>query len=245
MLEDFGPATFGQLNAEDYDALHDPGTTKEAVAFIAGLVGTGTVLELAIGTGRIALPLAERGARVSGIEGSPEMVAKLREKPGGQDIPVTIGDFADLEVDGTFDHALLVFNTFFNLLSQEAQVRCFRNVAKRLNPGGTFLVETFVPDLSWFKDGQTVRIKNLTNSGVWLDAGQHDPVRQRLDFQRVRITEDGIKLVPLPLRYAWPPEMDLMATLAGLRLKNRWGGWHQEPFTGTSKMHVSLYEKPA
>jgi SAM-dependent methyltransferase len=241
----FGPATFGELNAEDYDALHDPGTTDEAVAFIAEVAAGGRTLELAIGTGRIALPLAAQGLDIHGIEGSPEMVAKLREKPGGDAIPVVIGDFADVDVEGPFDHVFLVFNTLFNLASQEHQVRCFQNVSKCLRDGGTFLVETFVPDVTRFRNGQDVRTMQVGFNSVWLEATVHDPVRQVVEHQRVRISKDGMRLVPLPMRYAWPAEIDLMAQIAGMRLKDRWGGWHRQPFTADSKMHVSVYEKVA
>tara|TARA_R110002020_G_scaffold224599_1_gene434187 strand:+ start:66622 stop:67362 length:741 start_codon:yes stop_codon:yes gene_type:complete len=240
----FGPETFGELNAEDYDALHDPGTTDESVALISEIAAGGRVLELAIGTGRVALPLAAQGLEVHGIEGSPEMVAKLRDKPYGDAIPVVIGDIADVAIEGEFDHVFLVFNTLFNLTTQEAQVRCFANVAKCLKPGGTFLVETFVPDAEKARSGQNVRTMKVGFSSVWLEAALHDRVEQRIDFQRMRITKDGIRMVPLVMRYAWPAEMDLMAQLAGLSLKQRWGGWKREPFTAESGMHVSLYEKP-
>ena len=168
---------------------------------------------------------------MTGIEASPEMVAKLREKPGGDGITVKIGDMEDVDIDGVFDHAFLVFNTLFNLPSQEAQIRCFANTAKRLMPGGTFLIETFVPDLSGFVDHQRVSTKRLDMSSVWLEAATHDPLTQRFEFQRIRITEGGVKLVPLPLRYAYPPEIDLMARLAGLQLKHRWGGWDTVSYT--------------
>jgi SAM-dependent methyltransferase len=243
-MEGFGPATFGTLNADDYDALHDPGTTDEAVALIAALAGAGRTLELAIGTGRIALPLSARGISVTGIEGSPEMIAKLRDKPGGDAIPVTMGDFADVAAEGLFDHIFLVFNTLFSLQSQEDQVRCFANVADHLAPGGTFLVETFVPDLSDFSNGQRVQTKHLDMHSVWLEAATHDPLRQLLEFQRIRITPEGMKLAPLPMRYAWPAEIDLMARLAGLELKHRWGDWTKGRFDAQSKMHISVYEKP-
>lgn len=242
-MEGFDETTFGILNAEDCDALHDPGTTAESVALISELAGQGRILELAIGTGRMALPLVALGHDVSGIEGSPLMVEKLRAKPGGQAIEVVIGDFADVAIDGPFDHVFLVFNTFFNLLSQEAQVRCFANVAQRLTEGGTFLVETFVPDHSGFADDQRVQTKRLDMTTVWLEAALHDPVRQLLEFQRIRITQDGVRMVPLPMRYAWPSEMDLMARLAGLSLRDRWGGWDRRPFDASSKMHVSVYQK--
>lgn len=242
-MEGFDETTFGTLNADDYDALHDPGTTAESVALISKLAGQGRILELAIGTGRMALPLVALGHDVSGIEGSPLMVEKLRAKPGGEAIEVVIGDFADVAIDGPFDHVFLVFNTFFNLLSQEAQVRCFANVAQRLTEGGTFLVETFVPDQSGFADGQRVQTKRLDMTTVWLEAALHDPVRQLLEFQRIRITQDGVRMVPLPMRYAWPSEIDLMARLAGLSLRDRWGGWDRRPFDASSKMHVSVYQK--
>jgi len=242
-MEGFDETTFGTLNADDYDALHDPGTTAESVALISELAGQGRILELAIGTGRMALPLVALGHDVSGIEGSPLMVEKLRAKPGGEAIEVVIGDFADVAIDGPFDHVFLVFNTFFNLLSQEAQVRCFANVAQRLTEGGTFLVETFVPDQSGFADGQRVQTKRLDMTTVWLEAALHDPVRQLLEFQRIRITQDGVRMVPLPMRYAWPSEIDLMARLAGLSLRDRWGGWDRRPFDASSKMHVSVYQK--
>jgi len=243
-MEGFNPTTFGALNAEDYDDLHDPGTTDIAVDLIARLSGSGRILELAIGTGRIALPLVARGHDVSGIEASTEMVAKLRDKPGGADIPVVIGDMADVAVEGPFDHVFLVFNTLFNLTSQQAQLRCFRNVAKRLVPGGSFLIETFVPDFSGFSEGQRTRTKRLTKDEVWLEAAMHDPVQQMIEFQRIRINEAGTKLVPLPMRYAYPSEIDLMAQMAGLDLEDRWGGWQGEPFTAASTMHVSVYRKP-
>ncbi len=241
----FGPATFGELNADDYDVLHDPGTTDESVALISQLAGAGKVLELAIGTGRMALPLVANGHDVSGIEGSPEMVAKLREKPHGANIPVAIGDYADVAIEGPFDFVFLVFNTLFNLTSQADQIRCFRNIADRLTPGGTFLVETFVPDLTTYTNGQRMRTMHVDFKSVWFEAVKHDPVTQVLEHQRVRVTEDATKLIPLVMRYAWPAEIDLMARLAGLELEHRWGGWNREAFTAKSDMHVSVYRKPS
>ncbi|MEQ9506008.1 MAG: class I SAM-dependent methyltransferase [Hyphomonas sp.] len=241
---DFGPATFGKLNAEDYDALHDPGTTEESVALISELAGEGArLLELAIGTGRMALPLKQRGFEISGIEGSSEMVRALRAKPGGASIPALIGDMADCAIEGEFDFAFLVFNTLFNLTSQDAQLRCFRNTAERLAPRGAFLIETFIPDLSVYHDHQSLKTMKIGMSDLWFEAKMHDPVTQRINFQRIRITEEGMKLVPFQIRYAWPAEIDLMARLAGLELEQRWGGWQREPFTANSKMHVSLYRK--
>lgn len=243
MKERFGPSTFGELNAADYDQRHDPGTTEDCVECIAEIAGTGRILELAIGTGRVALPLAERGLSIAGIDGSPEMVAKLREKPGGDAIPVSIGDFADVDVDGAFDFVFLVFNTLFNLTSQGEQVRCFRNVARRLNDGGAFLVDAFVPNLTQFSDGQTMRALQVDFDSVWIEAAKHDPVRQVIEHQRIRMTADGVRMVPLPMRYAWPAEIDLMAKLAGLALEHRWGDWDRAPFTAKSDKHISIYRK--
>jgi SAM-dependent methyltransferase len=243
-MKDFDPSTFGELYSEDYDALHDPGTTDEAVALLAelaGLVESGRVLELAIGTGRIALPLARRGLDIHGIDGSSEMVEQLRRKPGGDAIPVSIGDYANVEVEGHFDLVFLVFNTLFNLQSQSDQIRCFENVSKHLSEDGVFLVETFVPDLRQFEDDQYCRTRQLGFKTAWLDTALHDPVNQRIDYQRVHISQGGIRMNPLVMRYAWPAEIDLMAKLAGLQLKDRWGDWNRSPFTAASDMHVSVY----
>ncbi|MDO6591434.1 class I SAM-dependent methyltransferase [Loktanella sp. D2R18] len=244
-MDNFRPDTFGKLNATDYDAQHDPGTTDSTVALIAGLVPTGgAVLELAIGTGRVALPLSQMGFAVSGIEASAEMVAKMRAKPGGDAIPTVIGDMAEVDIEGRFDHIFLVFNTLFNLPSQEAQIRCFENVFKHLKPGGTFLIEAFVPNFTGFTENQRVKTKQLELDRLCIEAVTNDPVAQVLAFQRVHITADGMKLVPLPMRYAYPAEIDLMARLAGLRRKHRWGGWDKQDFDADSTFHVSVYEKP-
>ncbi len=245
MLENFLPHSFGDLNAEDYDDAHNPGNTDATVDFIYDLAAGGKTLELAIGTGRIGLPLAARGLPVSGIEASDKMVAKLREKPGGADIPVVIGDMADVAMDGSFDHIFLVFNTLFNLTSQAAQIRLFQNVAKRLAPGGTFLIETYVPDFSHFRDGQMLKTKQLDMKSLWIEAATHDRAAQIIEFQRVRITPQGMRLVPLVMRYAYPPEIDLMAMNAGLTLVNRYADWDKSEFTATSGSHISIYQKPS
>ena len=244
-MKGYGPATFGELNAEDYDELHDPGTTDAAVALLADLAQGGKALELAIGTGRIALPLAARGLAVEGVDASPAMVAKLRAKPGGEAIPVLIGDIAETAPAGAFDLVYLAFNTLFNLTSQDAQVRCFQNAAARLSSRGLFVIETFVPDLTRFSGGQSLRTRSVTFDSLTLEAALHDPVTQRVEYQRVRMTPDGTKLTPLPMRYAWPAEIDLMARLAGLELRQRWGGWDRAPFTAESKVHVSVYARAA
>lgn len=245
----YGPETFGELNAENYDAEHDPGTTEEAVAFIAELARTvpaeerAKLLELAIGTGRIALPLVAMGFEVEGVEASPLMVEKLREKPNGRDISVAIADMADFSLEKRFDHAFLVFNTLFNLTTQEAQKNCFKSVAQHLKPGGSFLVETFVPNISGFENGFKMNGRGVDLNEAFFEIIKHDAVTQCFDFQRIRIDENGTRIKPLIMRYAWPQEMDLMAELAGLKLTQRFGGWENEPFTNDSKMHVSVYRK--
>lgn len=243
-MKGYGPETFGALNADDYDTAPDAPTeaqTRETVEVLAGLAAGGSVLELAIGTGRLSLPLAARGLAVSGIEASPEMVAKLRAKPGGEAIAVTIGDMADVAVDGDFDLVFLVFNTLFNLTSQAEQVRCFRNAAAHLTDRGLFVTEAFVPDLARYADGQHLRTVHIAIDRVVVEASLHDPVTQTIQYQYVTTTRDGVRLTPLPMRYAWPAEIDLMARLAGLELRERWGGWDRSAFTAASTSHVSVY----
>lgn len=243
-MKGFGPATFGELNAEEYDALHDPGTTEACVDLIAELAGDGDVLELAIGTGRIALPLAERGLRISGFDASPEMLKILEGKPGGSNIETWIADMASFDLERKYDFAFLVFNTLYNITAQKDQVACFQQVANHLRPGGRFLVEAFMPNRESFENNQAVRTKHVSFDSVWLEAVQHDPVAQTLNYQRIRITETGTRLKPLPMRYVWPAELDLMAQIAGLRPVAHWGGWQKQPLTASSDMYVIVYEKP-
>jgi len=233
--------SFGVDAAEVYD--DEPrGDESAAVAFLERLATGGPALELAIGTGRIALPLAAQGLHVDGVDLSPEMVAKLRAKAGGDELSVTIGDFADVPVPGSYPLIYLVFNTLFNLLTQDDQVRCFENVAAHLTDDGSFVVEAFVPDFLYrLRDNQYVDAEAVGVSEVWLDVGRHDPVAQRLDETHVALTGNGVRLYPIVCRYAWPSELDLMARIAGLRLKERWGGWSNEPFTASSSLHVSVY----
>lgn len=232
---------FGDEVAETYDdALR--GDEAETVAFLENVAGGWPALELAIGTGRIGLPLAARGIRVHGVEISPAMVARLRAKPGGDQIPVTMGDFASVPVDGAYRLIFIVFNTFFNLVTQDDQVRCFEQVAAHLSDDGVFVIEAFVPThLVRLRDDQYVDAERIEVDEVRLDVGRHDPVAQILDESHVTITRDGIRLGPIVCRYAWPSELDLMARLAGLRLQDRWGGWKREPFTAESRRHVSVY----
>jgi cyclopropane fatty-acyl-phospholipid synthase-like methyltransferase len=237
--------SYGEETAEIYDAEPDAGQREEteaSVSFLERLSGGGPALELAIGTGRVALPLAARGVRVDGIDFSPSMVAKLRAKPGGDQLAVTIGNFADVAVQGSYRLIFLVFNTLFNLLTQDEQVRCFENVAAHLTDDGAFVVEAFVPTfLTRLRDDQYVNAEALAVNEVWLDVGRHDPVTQRLEESHVVLSREGVRVYPIITRYAWPSELDLMARIAGLRLKERWGGWKREPFTASSSRHVSVY----
>lgn len=242
-MDDYDPMTsFGAEAAEAYDTDLRRTDTAETVEFLVALAGNGPALELAVGTGRVALPLAARGVRVDGIDLSPEMVAKLRSKPGGDAIAVSIGDFADVPVDGSYRLIYLVFNTLFNLLSQDDQVRCFERVAAHLTEDGSFVVEAFVPTfLTRLRGDQYVDAEAIAVDEVRLDVGRHDPVAQTLEESHVVLTRSGVRLFPIVCRYAWPSELDLMARLAGLRLKDRWGGWCGEPFDAASRNHISVY----
>jgi len=236
--------TFGELNAERYDATYEEAMaaeTRHSVAALAELAGGGNVLELAIGTGRVALPLAARGLAVQGIDASEAMVAQLRNKPGGSNIPVKIGDMAEVRVDDSFDLIYLVFNTIFNLTTQEAQVRCFQNAARHLRPNGVFVVETAVPDITGYVDDQRVKGSWARIDSVRFEVAIHDPVLQTVAFQRIVIDKEGTRIVPHYMRYAWPSELDLMARLAGLERRQRWAWWDHTPFTARSKSHVTVY----
>ncbi len=243
-MEGYSYETYGQRIADSYDDMYGEMFDVEAtVKVLAELAGKGPTLELAIGTGRIALPLKLAGVDVSGIDISEEMVAKMREKEGGADIPVTMGDFATVPVEGTYSLVYLVFNTIFGLTTQEEQITCFRNVAEHLSDDGCFVVEAFVPDLTRFVRDQRLSTLSVDASTVQIDATRHVPAKQNISASHVIITEEGIKLYPVELRYIWPSEMDLMARLAGLKLEHRWGGWHKEPFESSSDSHVSVYRK--
>ena len=223
--------------------MFDPAVVDPVVDFLAELAGSGRALELGIGTGRIALPLAQRGVPVHGIELSKAMVARLRAKPGGEDIGVTIGDFATTTVDGTFSVAYLVFNTIMNLTTQAAQVACFRNVAAHLEPGGCFVIEVGVPDLQRLPPGETIHAFHVSETRWGID--EYDVAIQGLTSHHFEIVDGRVERISIPFRYAWPAELDLMAELAGMRLRERWSGWRREPFTSDSRKHVSVWEKPA
>jgi SAM-dependent methyltransferase len=243
-MEDYRPETYGDRIAEVYDAMTETMPDPvDCVDRLAELAGPGPALELGIGTGRVALPLAARGVEVHGIDVSAAMVERLRAKPGGQAIPVTLGDFAELAVEGSYRLVYVVFNTFFSLLTQDDQVRCFAAVAGHLAPGGAFVLELFVPDPTMHPGGQSVRTRHLGLDGARLDLALHDPMAQRVDFHNVLLTAGGIKVLPGAVRYAWPSELDLMARLAGLRLRERWGGWRREPYTASTQgLYVAVYE---
>jgi SAM-dependent methyltransferase len=232
--------TYGDQIADVYDRYYGS-YEPAAIVALKQLAGGGRALELGIGTGRVALPLREAGVAVSGIDASEAMVRQLRSKPDGSAIPVVIGDFADVEVDGQFALIFVVFNTFFNLLSQADQVRCLRNVAAHLAPNGVFVLEAFVPDLGRFRCGQDVRLITQTESEVRFDVSQVDFVSQLVTATHVTLSAGGPRFCPVKLRYAWPSELDLMAQLAGLGLKERWSGWDQKPFTNASGGHISVY----
>jgi SAM-dependent methyltransferase len=243
-MERYGRTTYGDTISEVYDELYSGmQEIPPVVDVLASLAKGGKVLELAIGTGRIALPLAARGLEIHGIDASPKMVAKLRAKPGGKKLPITMGDFADVGAPGSYDLIFIVFNTIFALLTQEDQVRCFKNVAKRLCPGGAFVVEAFVPDLTRYARGQSTNTLKVDVDSVQLDVSRHEIAQQTVTVQHVIIKESGTRLYPVKLRYIWPSEMDLMARLAGLRLESRWRDWDKQPFTSASGKHVSVYRK--
>ena len=244
-MEGYDARTYGERIAGIYDEMYGELFDDEAaVARLAALARGGRVLELAIGTGRIALPLRQRGVDVTGIDISETMVNKLREKPGGADVPVVMGDFADVDVDGHFGLVFVVFNTLFALTTQDDQVRCFANVARHLTDQGVFVVEAFVPDSTRFTRHQTVGVDWVETDRAQLELSRHNPATQTVDTQHVVLRQGKpVEMYPVSIRYTYPSEMDLMARLAGLRLRNRWAGWDEEPFTSESYFHVSVYER--
>jgi SAM-dependent methyltransferase len=238
---------FGERVAASYDEpdgeMSDPAAIDATAGVLARLAGRGRALEFGIGTGRIALPLAARGVPVHGIDLSRAMVARLRAKPGGDAIGVTIGDFAATRVDGTFSLVYLVFNTIMNLTTQEAQVACFANAAAHLEPGGCFLIEVGIPELRKLPPGQTAVPFQVSPARWAFDI--YDVATQAMSSNYIELTDGRAEHRSIPFRYVWPSELDLMALMAGLRLRDRWSGWHAEPFTSESTAHVSVWEKPA
>jgi SAM-dependent methyltransferase len=237
----FDEAVAAGYDASTFDEFR-PDVIERTVAFLAELAGSGAALELGIGTGRIALPLSERGVRVHGIDLSPAMVARLRAKPGADAIDVTIGDFATTAVDGSFALAYLVYNTIANLTTQDEQVACFQNVARHLDPGGCFVIEVTVPELQRLPPGETARVFAFSPGYVGVD--EIDVVTQRAASHHYWVGDGRSGTFSTPFRYVWPSELDLMARLAGMTLRERWGGWDRQPFTADSRSHVSVWEKP-
>lgn len=247
MTADDPDGYFGEQVAAEYDesesSMFDPGAVETTVDLLAELAGSGRALELAVGTGRIALPLARRGVPVHGIDMSSAMVARLRARPGGDAIGVTIGDIATTRVDGTFSLAYLVFNTIMNLTTQDAQVACFANAAAHLAPGGHFVIETMVPQLRLLPPGQTAVPFEIGPEQCAFDV--YDVATQAMSSNYLRIGSGRAEFSSIPFRYVWPAELDLMARLAGLRLAERWADWRRQPFTSESGQHVSVWRKPA
>lgn len=240
-MDEYIATTYGDHLADVYDQWF--GAYEDAaIETLAQLAQGGPALELGVGTGRIALPLAARGIEIHGIDASTAMVSKLRARPGGDSIAVTIGNFADVDVEGEFPLVFIVFNTFFALLTQEEQVRCFRNVARHLTEGGTFVIEAFVPDVARFSGGQSVRASTVSDERVSLQVAQHDTLQQRIQSQHVVFVNGEVRLYPVEVRYAWPSELDLMAQLAGLELRHRWGNWNHEEFNQRHEKHISVYQ---
>ncbi|MEW6471743.1 MAG: class I SAM-dependent methyltransferase [Actinomycetota bacterium] len=245
-MENYGTSTYGDHIADIYDDLYeasmDPSST---VDLLAELAGKGRALELGIGTGRVAVPLAARGVQVEGIDASEAMVERLRRRPGGEGIPVTIGDFADVAVDGRFRLIYVPFTTFFALPSQPEQIRCLGNVASHLEPDGWFVLDAFVPDLRRFHGGQAVSVPRVESGRVILDVARHDPVTQTIHSSHVLLSDAGVRLVPVVVRYAWPAELDAMALVAGLTLAHRYADYDRRPFEAISPRHVSIYRPSA
>jgi SAM-dependent methyltransferase len=232
-------ARYDESSAEMFDAA----AVDPVVDLLVELAGGGRALELGIGTGRIALPLARRGVPVHGIDLSEAMVSRLQAKPGGDEVGITIGDFASTRVEGSFSVAYLVFNTIMNLTTQAAQVACFRNVAAHLEPGGCFVIEVGVPDLQRLPPGETYIVFDFSETHWGID--EYDVARQGLISHHFQLVDETVERSSGPFRYVWPSELDLMAELAGMTLRERWGGWKREPFTSESRKHVSVWEKPA
>jgi Methyltransferase domain len=241
-----GEGFFGERVAAAYDdeswSMFDPAVVGPTADLLAELAGDGGALEFAIGTGRIAVPLAQRGVRVAGIDNSEAMLARLRGKPGAERIDAVVGDMATTRVDGEFSLVYLVFNTIFNLTTQEGQVACFENAAAHLPSGGRFVIEARVPELQRLPLGQTVLPWRAEADGMSYYV--YDVVRQGLSGRHYNFVDGRVEANPIEMRYAWPSELDLMARIAGMRLQDRWGGWEREPFTHLSPSHGAIYEKP-
>ena len=237
----FGAAIAGAYD-DPNDAMNQPAAIDPATAFLAALAGDGRALEFAIGTGRIGLPLRRRGVEVHGIELSSAMLEQLRTKDGGETIPVTVGDMTSARADGTFRLVYLVYNTIMNVTTQAGQVAVFGNAAAHLEPGGVFVIEVGVPDLQRLPKGETHRVFDFGERHIGVD--EYDVVNQGLVSHHFDVRDGQITRSSGPFRYVWPSELDLMADMAGLRLRERWSDWERAPFTSLSDKHVSVWEKP-
>jgi SAM-dependent methyltransferase len=237
---------FDQWTAEHYETLwpelFDPALVESTVGFLAALTAGGPALEFGIGTGRIAVPLSRRNVRVHGIELSPAMVARLREQPDSAAVDVTLGDFATVTVGGSFALVYLLRNTITNLTTQDEQVRAFTNAATHLRPGGCFVVENYIPELRRLPPGETTHVFTATPEHLAYE--QYDVATQIATSHHYWTLDDQLRTFSSPHRYVWPSELDLMARLAGLRLRERWADWHRTPFTGDSRNHISVWGKP-
>ena len=240
-MKGYDAASYGDSIADVYDALYGDVATGPAIDALIALAAAGPILELGIGNGRLALPLVQRGMPVDGIDASKEMVKSLRSKPGGEQLTITMGDFADFDLGKTYSLIFVAFNTLFALRSQAEQVGCFEAVSRHLADGGAFVVEAFVPDVTRFSRDQRVDASEIALDRVIIDVTHHDPVAQEVASQHILITEQGIRLLPVLARYAYPSELDLMARLAGLQLDERWADWDRSPFSAGSEKHVSVY----
>ncbi|MEN8209392.1 MAG: methyltransferase domain-containing protein [Candidatus Fermentibacteria bacterium] len=239
-MEKYQPETYGEKIADIYDDWYSS-PDESSIALLSDLANQGRVLELGIGTGRVALPLKEKGIDISGIDASPSMVKKLHGKPPGKDIPVSMGDFSEVDVQGRYDLIFVVFNTFFSLTTQDDQLKCLVNIAHRLTPDGVFLIEAFVPDIGRFDRGQSVRATDVGENRVKIDVSRHDPLKQLVTSQHVILSEKGVRLYPVTIRYTWPSELDMMARAAGMKLIERWEDWERSCFSSSSGKHVSVY----
>jgi hypothetical protein len=246
-MREYSDSTYGDSIADQYDEWYRDvafgGDLHATVSFLHEIAGQDAALELGIGTGRVALPLKAKGPAVQGIDASSAMVERLRAKRGGPDVPVTIGSFADFDLGQQFRLVYVVSNTFFALASQEEQVSCFEAVARHLDARGAFVMEAFVPDLTRYQRGQHVGAARVGLDDVRLDVSTFDPSDQVVNSQHVVLSRGDVRLFPVRIRFAWPSELDLMARLAGLQLKERWGDWDRTAFRGDGAKHVSVWER--
>ena len=241
-MKEYDSATYGDRIAEVYDELF-PEPDPASIEVLSELAAGGPALELGVGSGRVALPLSRSGVRVVGVDASEAMLAKLKARDPGGDIELVSGSFADFELGEKFQLIFVAFSTIFALPTQREQVSCFEAAAGHLLPDGVFLIEAFVPDPCRFVDGQAVRAVEVTETVAQIDVAKHDPVAQQVVTQHVFLAEGGTRLYPVKLRYAWPSELDLMARIAGLSLRHRWGSWFRDPFTRESMKHISVYHR--